>query len=49
MVVLRYVETLTSAIPALVDQATTWQVMDIDVMVRLYNCNYLHDFSEDVY
>ena len=33
MAVLTYAQILTSAIPALVDLAIDWQVMDMDVMV----------------
>ena len=35
IIVLKYAQILTSAIPALVDQAIAWQVMDMDVMVKL--------------
>ena len=33
MIVLKYAQILTSAIPALVDRDIAWQVMDVDVMV----------------
>jgi hypothetical protein len=42
MIVLKYAQTLTSAIPALVDQAIAWQVMDMDVMVKLHIIVCLH-------
>ena len=35
-VVLRYAPTLISAIPALVAQATGWQVMAMDVTVHVF-------------
>ena len=34
MIVLRYALILSSGIPALVEQAIAWQVMDMDVMVK---------------
>ena len=35
MIVLKYVQIQTLAIPALVNWAIAWQLMDVDVMVKL--------------